>query len=380
MKTKYRFLYFLLLILLLQLPLSQTSLLLTQEQQSQENIEQYLQTISDGPYFFRQNGNLQMNYIHQGKLLSKEIKAKGGKYQVKVKPLKQKFTIPVIPPLKDPSEFKGVKKIFVVSDVHGQLQWFKALLLNNKIVNKKMNWRWKKGHLVVLGDIFDRGEYVTEILWMVYRLEQQAQKKGGKVHFTLGNHEAMPLYGDLRYVHKKYTLSAKHILKTTLPELYGPKSILGEWLRTKNTIIRINNLLLVHAGIHPEIIKADLNFHVVNDIIRTNLGKTKETLKADEILGFMFFTNGPLWFRGYFSGYDDYQKLEPEVIQQTLDHFSVDHILVGHSTQEKITKLYDGKVIGVDSGIKTGKRGQALLWEKGKFYVAKIKGKPVLLK
>ena len=33
------------------------------------------------------------------------------------------------------------------------------------IIDKNLNWKFGKGHLVVLGDIFDRGSMVTEVLW-----------------------------------------------------------------------------------------------------------------------------------------------------------------------------------------------------------------------
>ena len=32
------------------------------------------------------------------------------------------------------------------------------------------------------------------------KLEKQAQEAGGRVHCLLGNHEAMDIYGDLRYI------------------------------------------------------------------------------------------------------------------------------------------------------------------------------------
>ncbi len=45
------------------------------------------------------------------------------------------------------------------------------------------------------GDMFDRGDQVTECLWLVYALEETAKAAGGYVHFILGNHELMNLQG-----------------------------------------------------------------------------------------------------------------------------------------------------------------------------------------
>ena len=96
------------------------------------------------------------------------------------------------------STYKNVKKVAALSDIHGQFDLAVKLLVNNKIIDKKLNWRFGKGHLVIAGDIFDRGPKVHETLLLIYKLAQQAKKKGGRVHFLLGNHEYMVLHNDLR--------------------------------------------------------------------------------------------------------------------------------------------------------------------------------------
>ena len=49
------------------------------------------------------------------------------------------------------------------------------LLTNNKIIDEQGDWAFGTGHFVITGDIFDRGDKVTEILWFIYELEQQAE-------------------------------------------------------------------------------------------------------------------------------------------------------------------------------------------------------------
>ncbi|MCK7530014.1 MAG: hypothetical protein MZV63_02625 [Marinilabiliales bacterium] len=74
----------------------------------------------------------------------------------------------------------------------------------NGIIDRNLNWKFGRGHLVYLGDAHDRGDMVTEILWHLFSLERQAAKAGGMVHFVLGNHELMVLDGDLRFINPKY--------------------------------------------------------------------------------------------------------------------------------------------------------------------------------
>ena len=61
----------------------------------------------------------------------------------------------------------------VLSDIHGQYQLMQQLLQANHIVDKDGNWSFADGHLIVIGDVMDRGDQVTEILWWLYQLEQQ---------------------------------------------------------------------------------------------------------------------------------------------------------------------------------------------------------------
>lgn len=388
--TIYCILFSILLLLLLQVPVHKTGVLFSQETQDKQESNQqkvYQEPINDGPYIFRQGKKVLTHYIQNSRLLSQLFEVKGPDFTVNIRSAKQTYVIPTAAPEIEPSCYGGVSKIFIVSDIHGQFDRFKTLLIKNKIVNKKMAWRFKKGHLVILGDVFDRGPQVTETLWTIHHLEQQARKKGGRVHLLLGNHEVMILKGDVRYVHAKYAHAAEHILDLPVAVLYGSLSVLGQWLRSKNTIIQINDMLFVHGGIHPDILTRNLNMDDINRLIRDNLDTPLETIKDDELLTFLFFKNGPLWYRGYFPDEEDsvsdeerFERLETPAVQQILDYFKVKHIIVGHTTQKEITPLYDTRVFATDTGIKHGSEGEALLWNKGKFYRATVKGKKIRIK
>ena len=136
--------------------------------------------------------------------------------------------------------YQGVEKLAAISDIHGQVDIFKALLRQHKVVDDNLDWRFGKGHLVITGDIFDRGDTVTEALWLVYKLEQQASAVGGKVHYLLGNHEYMVLRDDQSYLHPKYVYTAS-FFDHDLRKLFATNTVLGRWLRSKSTIIKIND-------------------------------------------------------------------------------------------------------------------------------------------
>lgn len=346
-------------------------------EQEHSNSDSYTQPVNDGPYVFRQGNIALVITISSNKVIKKgiEINELRSSYRITVPAFKKTYIIPTISARVEPAKYQGAEKIFVISDIHGQFQWFKSLLLNNKIVDKKMRWRWGKGHLVILGDVFDRGEYVTEALWAIHQLGQQAKSKGGRVHYLLGNHEVITLRGNQEYIHPKYKQVTEQILKTNISVLFGPGSILGQWLRTRNTVIKINDILFVHGGIHPQIPTMNLSINDINRSIRDNLGSPTETIEADETLAFLFDKNGPLLYRGYFEDSEEYRKPKPERIDQILTYFGVKHVISGHTPQDQITPVFAGKIIGVDSGMQYGDRGEALLWNHGKFYRASVNGK-----
>ncbi len=94
-------------------------------------------------------------------------------------------------------------RIAVVSDIHGNYNHLVTLLSNHRIIDNNSNWIWGDGHLVINGDIFDRGPGVTECLWLIKKLEKQAEESEGKIHYLLGNHELMVLERNFMSVHDK---------------------------------------------------------------------------------------------------------------------------------------------------------------------------------
>lgn len=253
--------------------------------------------------------------------------------------------------------YTDIKKIVALSDVHGQYDILLTLLRNQNIIDTDNNWAFGDGHMVMTGDMFDRGHQVNEVLWFMYKLDKQATEAGGKLHLLMGNHEQMVMRGDLRYVHERYQVAAK-LLERSYDELYDNSSEIGQWLRAKHTLVKINDTLFLHGGISGEWIDRGLTLDKANVLYRENIDKSKPELKQDELLNFLFFGNGPTWFRGYFK--PDYDETELDSI---LSYFDVKHIVVGHTSQERVLGRYNNKVIAVDSSIKEGVSGELLLMQ-----------------
>ena len=65
---------------------------------------------------------------------------------------------------------------------------------------RDLRWTGGRTHLVSLGDLLDRGADSRKVMDLLMRLQGEAAAAGGQVHVVLGNHEAMNVLGDLRYV------------------------------------------------------------------------------------------------------------------------------------------------------------------------------------
>jgi len=322
-------------------------------------------TVSDGPYIFIEKNELIEKIIINNKVISKTLKTSS--YDTIYHSEK--------------STFNKIRKIAALSDIHGQYDLLISLLQNNKIIDKSLNWSFGEGHLVIVGDIFDRGDKINEILWFIYELEVQAKSKGGRVHYLLGNHEYMVLYNDLRYVHEKYNVSSK-LLNLEYDQLYGDNTILGRWLRSKATIVKINDNIFTHGGISEDFIAYEnFNIEKINNKMRQSIPRLKELRKlrrkeqSNNFYDMYFGKKSLIWYRGYFD-----EDLTDTDILKILKLVDADRIVVGHTSNERVVQLYNNKIIGVDSSIKKGEYGELLVIKNKKFFRATLYGKLIELK
>ena len=88
-----------------------------------------------------------------------------------------------------------------------------------------------------------------------------------------------------------------------------------------------------------------------------------------------FGKNSLIWYRGYFE-----EQLTDSDILKILKLVDADHIVVGHTSNEKIVQLYSNKIIAVDSSIKKGEYGELVLIKNKQFFRAKLNGELIELK
>lgn len=286
----------------------------------------------------------------------------------------------------DDYHWTGVERVVAIGDLHGDYQQYLKVMQSAGLVDKKGKWIGGETHLVQTGDVTDRGDDSRDIIDHLVKLSKQAKKKGGYVHMLIGNHEAMNMIGDLRYVTPGEFESYKsrnaqklqdmqwenqlEWMKVNIPDFdesqieaykaqwlekvplgwveqriaWAPDGEYGKWVEDNPVAIQINDSIFLHGGISSKYCKFSLE--ALTDQMHTALmnfdPSTSDTIIDDPL--------GPTWYRGLA------QEEETEVFTQTVDNilnrYGAKRIVIGHTpTGGAVWPRFDQRVIANDTGI-----------------------------
>lgn len=275
----------------------------------------------------------------------------------------------------DEARLPAGSALFVMADTHGEFSIATELLMRHNVIGPDLRWGFGKGRLVVLGDMFDRGENHTEMLWLLFKLEAEARRIGGAVHVLLGNHEALVMSADERYLAPKY-LKVRDALKApSYAALWDASSMLGQWLRTRPAVMKVGDYLCLHGGLSRDVVDRKLGLPELNGAVRASLGERRSE-------SFAMGSRGPLWYRGYFP--EEARRVGDPVatsedVDAILGFYGAKRIFVGHTRVPTVTPLYDGRVVAVQvyphiDAATSKPEMQALLVKNGELFRAHIDG------
>jgi hypothetical protein len=226
------------------------------------------------------------------------------------------------------------QRIVAVGDLHGDYDAWIAIARAAGLVDAGGHWSGGKTTLVQMGDVTDRGADSLKIIRSLQQLRKEAPRSGGGVVVVLGNHEAMNLLGDLRYVtpgefaafadrrsparreriymanRQKLEAAARAINPNVLPSqvreqwlsvtplgwvehrlAWSPSGDLGRWATGNPAVVKIGDTVFVHGGLSAEYAALgidEINRRVAAAMVRAD--ESPASVLSDPL--------GPLWYRG----------------------------------------------------------------------------------
>ncbi len=290
-----------------------------------------------------------------------------------------------------PFEWNGVKRIVAVGDIHGAYDSLVSILQQSRLVDKKRRWIGGETHLVQVGDVVDRGPESRKALDLLMKLEKDAERKGGKVHVLIGNHDAMNVIGLLdhtspeeieSYRDRDSKTRRKQLFKRRYEKMvadakaqeieppsekvewkkfldqfplgliehrlaFQPDGPYGSWILQHNVAILINGTLFSHSDWTAEFAAKGLS--EVNRLVRAELSG-----KADLKTGITFAAQIPLQNRRFslVPLRRDVQETYGRILEPILTTLKASRIVVGHTmTRGVIVPRFGGMHISLDAGM-----------------------------
>ncbi len=290
-------------------------------------------------------------------------------------------------------------RIVAVGDLHGDFKAWQDIARAAGIIDARGHWAGGKTTLVQLGDILDRGADSLKIVRNLQQLQREAPRKGGKVYVVLGNHEAMNLIGDDRYVtpgeyaafadsqsaarrDKVYEANrsaleaayraqdpkitpeqvrakwmAEHPLGWVEHRLaWGPTGDLGKWATQNPAILKLGDIIFVHGGISAETAREPLT--TVNQRVAAAMAAADDTPNS-----ILTDPRGPLWYRGLIMADNEAAAARAKVVPPAppvtseqeltaaLSAYGAKRMVIGHTPNLKgIVISPDNRLARIDTG------------------------------
>lgn len=291
----------------------------------------------------------------------------------------------------------AAERVVAVGDLHGDFVAWRAIAQAAGLVDAAGHWSGGRTVFVQTGDVIDRGPDSRRLVEELMRLQREAKRAGGQVITLVGNHEAMNVTDDLRYVTpaefaafatpdsarlrdrvfaanrqaiaasyrrrdpamgedaiRKAWLQATPLGATEHQSAWHPTGTIGRWVARNPAVALIDGTLFVHGGIGRSY--AALGVPEINRRVSAAL-LARDTASTAIIND----PAGPLWYRGLIGPPATAPAREQE-LAATLAALGAQRMVVGHTPSlAGIVFDADGRLIRIDTGI-SAYYGGALSW------------------
>ena len=298
-------------------------------------------------------------------------------------------------------------RIVAVGDLHGDFAAWRAIARAAGLMDAQGHWAGGDTVFVQAGDVVDRGDDSLGIIHDLKRLEREAPRAHGRLVALIGNHEAMNMTHDLRYVSpadfaafadaksverreqvylanratieaayrkrdpamadeaiRKAWLDATPLGQIEHDQAWGPDGAIGRWEIGHPAVALIDGSLFVHGGISAAY--ACLSLVEINRRVAAAL-RARDT-DPNAIIN---DPAGPLWYRGLVRRDDGDPTDSPAAgapcatsapstpklsmlaeLEQVLHAYGAQRMIIGHTPDlSGIAILDGGRLARIDTGI-----------------------------
>jgi len=214
-------------------------------------------------------------------------------------------------------------RVVAIADIHGDLDAFVGILKRVSLIDANQRWSGKDATLVQTGDFLDRGPKTRGVMDLLMQLQKDAGRQNGRVIITLGNHESLNIFGDLRDVtqndYKSYVDDKSERREKSAYDAYAalgsephqtfddwakshPLGFIehreamsangkyGKWLRTLPAVAKVNDSIFLHGGIKTDF--ASWKIEQINDVVAQEIKNFDSYQKymVDEKIILPFYT------------------------------------------------------------------------------------------
>ena len=281
-----------------------------------------------------------------------------------------------------------IHRIVAVGDLHGDFAAWRDVARAAGLVDADGKWAGGQTVFVQTGDIPDRGPDSRRIVEDVMRLQKEAERAGGRVIPLVGNHEAMNMTDDLRYVApgefsafadknsarvrertfsanrnvieaayrkrtpgmstdqvKKAWLAATPLGQIEHQSAWHPTGQIGRWVLSNPAVALLDGTLFVHGGLSATYAK--MSIPEINRRVALALNARDETPAA-----IINDDAGPLWYRGLVIPAKGATLTVAQELDLVLAAYGAKRIVVGHTPSLSGIQIVEGgRLIRIDTGI-----------------------------
>jgi len=267
-------------------------------------------------------------------------------------------------PLRDhhprsPVQWPMPQKLLAVSDLEGEFAAAVRLLGAQGVIGERLEWTYGNGHVVLIGDMVDRGIDVVPLLWLIYKLEAEAEAAGGAVHYVLGNHERYLLQGRAKSAHPKYLATARATGRKH-GELWSERSELGRWLRSKPVMIKVGDTVFAHGGVSRKVLA------LAPDLADIDAVAARCVAETTRCGGAVMRHTGPTSDRTLAKA-NEADAAANAHLARVLHHFGAQRIAIGHTRVNQVGHTHGGRVLRTDVAHARG-MNEAILWRDARWW------------